>query len=162
MTLDVEVPDPPSLRGPQSRDSYEAIADSPDEVGDDYRREELEAVLADGAWADAFREWATGTTLAESEFETVVELDLVDDFDFYWDPASDEVGYRSPAVPSDAKGAFDPEDAAIVEEELDDLGRAVTEMLENDYLLRDEETWGFFAEEEPEDESAYESENSEE
>ncbi|QLG63739.1 hypothetical protein [Halorarum salinum] len=152
MTLDVEVPDPPSLRGPQSRENYEAVAEQDDDPGDDYRRAELESVLRDGAWADAFEEWADGTELSEGEFGTVVRLELIDRFDFYWDPASDEVGYRAPEVPDEAREEFEVDVVALVEDELDTLGRVVSEMLENEYLPRDDETWGFFADDEPEDE----------
>ena len=152
MTLDVEVPEAPSLRGPQSREDYDAVAEPDDDPGDDYRRGELETILRDGAWADAFEEWADGTALSEDEFRTVVRLELIDRFDFYWDPASDEVGYRAPEVPDGKRGEFEAGDADLVEEELDTLGRVASEMLENDYLPRDDETWGFFADDEPEDE----------
>lgn len=152
MTLDVEVPDPPSLRGPQSREDYEAIAEPDDDPGDDYRREELETFLRDGAWADAFEEWSNGTAISEEEFGTVVRLDLIDEFDFYWDPAADEVGYRAPEISDEARREFERDEVDLVEDELDALGRVVSEMLENDYLLRDDETFGFFADDEPGDE----------
>lgn len=152
MTLDVEVPDPPSLRGPQSRENYEAVAEPDDDPGDDYRRTELETVLRDGAWADAFEEWADRTAISEEEFGTVVRLELIDRFDFYWDPASGEVGYRAPEIPDEGRGQFEGYDVNLVENELDTLGRIVSEMLENEYLPRNDETWGFFADDEPEDE----------
>jgi hypothetical protein len=135
MSLDVAVPDPPSLRGPRTRGEYEAIdapADESESGGDDYRREDLAGILAEGAWPDAFEEWAAGTTLSEEEFETVQSLELVD-----------EAGYRPPELSGEASEAFDDPDG--VEAELDTLGRILTEVLENDYLLRDEETFGFFA-----------------
>jgi len=146
MSLDVAVPDPPSLHGPRTRGEYEAIdapADESESGGDDYRREDLAGILAEGAWPDAFEEWAAGTTLSEEEFETVQSLELVDEFDFYWDPSADEAGYRPPELSGEASEAFDDPDG--VEAELDTLGRILTEVLENDYLLRDEETFGFFA-----------------
>jgi hypothetical protein len=55
MTLDVEVPDPPSLRRPQSRGEYEAIDMTDREPTDDHRREELEGFLREGAWQDPSR-----------------------------------------------------------------------------------------------------------
>ena len=152
MTLEVEVPDPPSLNGPQSTDDYDAVVEPENDPGDDYRREELETILADGAWADAFEEWADDTGISAEGFETTVRLGLVDRLDFYWDPSTDEVGYRAPAVPDDAWGAFENDDVDLVEDELDSLGRTVSEMLETEYLPRDDETWGFFADEEREDE----------
>lgn len=145
MPLDVEVPDPPSLHGPQPRGDYEAIAEPADGSADDYRREELETFLRDGAWADAFAEWAEHTFVSVEEFETVRRFGLLDRFDFYWDPATDEVGYRAPVLPEEARAAFEDDDADAIDAELDSLGRVVSEVLESDYLLRDEETFGFFA-----------------
>ena len=148
MTLDVTVPDPPALRGPQPRGEYDGI-DSPSETDDDFRREEVATILAAGAWHDAFEEWASQTSLVEAEFDLVREHDLIDDFDFYWDPASDEVGYRAPTLPNavtvEHARRDDDIDPGEVDNELDTLGRVVSEMLENDYLLRDEETFGFFS-----------------
>lgn len=146
MALDVEVPDPPSLSGPQTRGEYEAIGAPDEEVEDDYRREELETFLAEGAWGDAFEEWAAHTELGEVEFAHV-DWSVIDGFDFYWDPNTDEVGYRAPTLPDDVRDGVSTEDADLIDAELDSLGRVVTETLENDYLLRDDETWGFFDEE---------------
>lgn len=146
MALDVEVPDPPPLSGPQSRGAYDAIDMTDQDPEDDYRREEIETILADGAWQDAFEEWATLTYLSERDFEVVLERGLLDQFDFYWDPATDEVGYRVPPVEAGAAGAFE-DDPDEIEAELDSLARVVSETLENDYLLRDDDEFGFFAEE---------------
>lgn len=143
MALDVEVPDPPPLRGPQSRGEYEAIGAADEEATDDYRREELAAVLREGAWRDAFEEWAEHTYLTEEEFRTVAELGLVERFDLRWEPATDDVGYRAPTLAGEEREAF--EDPSGVEEELDSLGRVLSETLENDYLLRDDDEFGFFA-----------------
>lgn len=143
MTLDVDVPDPPSLRGPQSRGEYDAIDMTDQEPTDDYRREELRGVLREGAWRDAFEEWAGHTLLTDAEFGTVRELGLLDRLDLYWEPSSDEVGYRAPTLSDDEREAFDDPDG--IEAELDSLGRVLSEVLENDYLLRDEDEFGFFA-----------------
>lgn len=155
MTLDVPVPDPPSLDGPQPRGDYEAIDNPVEHPGDDYRREELEEILASGAWDDAFQEWASGTSLTAADFEVVQEYDLVQDFDLYWDPQTDQVGFRSPTLPDDARSDLDSGTVSEVESELDTLGRVVSEMLENDYLRRDDETFGFFADDEAD--TSYES-----
>ncbi|MFC6861943.1 hypothetical protein ACFQGE_00545 [Halomicroarcula sp. GCM10025817] len=152
MSLDVPVPDPPALRGPQPRGEYDAIGASTDEQADDYRREEVAEILEAGAWHDGFEEWATQTSLVPADFELVVEHDLIDGFDFYWDPATDEVGYRAPALPEAVERDLEVGDADEIELELDALGRIVSEMLENDYLPRDEETFGFFDDEAPESE----------
>lgn len=143
MVLDVEAPDPPSLRGPQPRGEYEAVDVTDEEATDDYRREELAAVLREGAWQYAFEEWAEHTLLTDAEFRTVAELGLVERFDLYWDPTTDDVGYRPPTLSEEEREAF--EDPSGIEAELDSLGRVVSETLENDYLLRDEEEFGFFA-----------------
>ncbi|SHG80710.1 hypothetical protein [Halobaculum gomorrense] len=150
MTLDVDVSDPPSLRGPRSRGEYDAVDAGEDESGDDYRRETIQTALHDGAWGDAFAEWADSTYLSVEEFETVGRLGLFGEFDFYWDPAGDEVGYRAPSIPEADREVFPDRGADGVDEELDDLGRAISEMLESDYLRRDEEDdeSDFFAEEE--------------
>ena len=155
MSLDVPVPEAPSLHGPQPRGEYEAIDNPVDAPGDDYRREELETILESGAWDDAFDEWAAGTMLTPDDFEVVVDYDLIDKFDFYWDATTDEVGYRSPTLPDAAREDLSRGDAGDIDSELDTLGRVVSEMLENDYLLRDDEDYGFFPDEESED--SYES-----
>ena len=147
MSLDVEVPDPPALRGPQSRGEYDAIDMTDERPEDDYRRGEVENFLREGAWQDAFEAWAEATFMSEAEFEAVLRLGLLQGYDFFWDPATGDVGYRAPRVPDDAREQLGEGDAEGVDEELDSLGRIVTEVLENDYLLREDETFGFFEEE---------------
>lgn len=150
VSLDDDIPDPPSLRGPQPRTEYEATGASQDDSGgDDYRREAIAEFLHEGAWAEAFGEWADATSLTAAEFDPVVDLGLIDEFDFYWDPSTDDVGFVAPTVPEEARADFDRDDVEEIEGELDTLGRIVTEVLENDYLLRDDadEQFGFFAEE---------------
>lgn len=159
MALDVTVPDPPSLSGPQPRDDYDAV-DAPDEEAeDDYRREEIATILADGAWTDGFEEWTTQTNLTEAEFEVVREYGLFGDLDFYWEPSSGEVGYQAPTLSAAVRGEFGRREAEDVESELDTLGRVVSETLENDYLVRDEETFGFFAGEDDQDSFDYDEES---
>lgn len=159
MALDVEIPDPPSLHGPQPRDGYESTDMSDQDVEDDYRREEVENFLREGAWEEAFGQWADLTSLSEDDFRTITDLGLIDEFDFYWDPGTDEVGYISPSIPQEKQDAFGSGDVGEYEAELDLLGREVSEMLENDYLLRDDddEQFGFFDDdytgEDPADES---------
>lgn len=146
MSLDVEIPDPPSLRGPQPHGAYEAIDMTDREIEDDYRREEIESFLEDGAWQDAFEEWAERTDLSAVDFDSIVERGMIEQFDFYWDPTTDDVGYQAPSVPDETRAVFE-DDVDGIEMELDELGRVVSERLENDYLLRDEEGFGFFADE---------------
>jgi hypothetical protein len=152
MSLDVPVPDPPSLHGPQPRSEYSAIDAPAEEPEDDYRREEVAEILEAGAWHDAFEEWTTQTGLLVADFELVTEHELVDEFDFYWDPTTDEVGYQAPTLPEAVRRDLEVGDVDEIELELDSLGRMVSEMLENDYLLRDDESFGFFDDEVPESE----------
>ena len=90
----VDPPAPPELP--------EMDADAYDEVevqGEDYHREELEAFLAEGAWAEAFETWARETDLEEHGFEIARELGLFEEFDFFWDDFADRVGYHAPGIP---------------------------------------------------------------
>ena len=154
MGLDVDTPDPPSLSDPQDVGDYDAVEETDERVGDDYRREELAGALEDGAWKRAFEEWSDHTLLTAEEYELVVALGLVEELDFYWNPASEDVGYRVPAVPSHRElpspydERFEEGDLDGVEEELDGLARTVTEVLETQYVRLDEtDEFGFFSEE---------------
>ncbi|QLD87254.1 hypothetical protein HWV23_16500 [Natronomonas halophila] len=96
MGLDVDTPPVPDLP--------ELDADAYDDVevqGDEYRREEIEALLAEGAWEDAFEAWADETDLDEAEFEIAVDLGMFEEFDFFWDDFADRVGYHAPGIPED-------------------------------------------------------------
>ena len=151
MALDVDVPEPPSLRGPQATESYESVDQIDDAVHDDYRREELATFLAEGSWEVAFEEWAAHTLVTEAQFSVMVELGLLDELDFYWEPATDDVGFRAPSMPAERPASVasrvDADDVADIEEGLAELGRTVSEQLEAD-LARDSSELGFFAEEE--------------
>ncbi|MFC7096677.1 hypothetical protein [Halobaculum marinum] len=149
MALDVDVPDPPSLHGPQPRGDYESLGTQDPDIEDDYRREAVRTALRAGAWRDAFDEWAEHTFLSVEEFETTRELGLFEAFDFYWDPAADDVGYRAPSVPDDQRDRFPDGGANGVDEELDALGRTVSEVLEVDYFDGENDAeFDFFAEDE--------------
>ena len=149
MALDVETPDPPSLRGPQSRGEYESLDTVDPDPEDDSRRDAVRAALREGAWRDAFEEWAEHASLTVEEFETVGRLGLFEAFDFYWDPAGEDVGYRAPTVPEGRRDEFRDGGADGVDEELDALGRTVSAVLERDYLDgEDDAEFDFFAEEE--------------
>lgn len=79
MSLDVDLPDPPEL------DTVDPSTYDDTEVGgDDYRRDELEEFLRDGAWADAFDQWSAHSDLSDEEWEIVTDLDLLSRFDFFW------------------------------------------------------------------------------
>ena len=141
MALDVQPPDPPSQTDEQARTTDEAT-DASEAADEDYRRDEIEAVLADGAWVEGFEEWTAGTDLVESEFDLLVRHGVFDQFDFYWDPSGDQVDYHAPTPSDDVREALGPA-ADDVESELDALGRVIAETLENEYLVRDGEEFGF-------------------
>jgi hypothetical protein len=136
MTLDVDAPSPPSLSTAVDASQYEDA----DVQGDDYRRDELEAFLADGAWEDAFAEWAADTDLDETEFAIARDLGMFEEFDFFWDSFADRVGYHAPGIPEDWKerdyhpdldswNAVSGINAAMTE-----LGQTICDVLEADYI----------------------------
>lgn len=139
VALDVEVPDPPSLRGPQNPGDYDAVDEPEEWTGDDYRREALAEFLRNGAWEAAFYDWAEDTYLTREEFQAILDWGLIDRLDFYWNPAEGDVGYLVPSVPKD----LETDDTKGMEEELDTLGRTVSEVLENDYVHRGSEEFGY-------------------
>ncbi|WP_254839738.1 hypothetical protein [Natronomonas marina] len=140
MGLDVETPDPPDLTNRPLPSELD-----PEEVLDgtvDLRREELEEILRDGAWSEAFQEWAEYTDLTETEYRTVHEAGLLELLDVYWDPMGNEVRFEVPGVPRELAGREDLGSQATAE--LTDLGRTVVETIEDAYV-----DWG--AEDEGED-----------
>lgn len=150
MALDVEVPDPPTLHGPQDPGEYDAVVEVEGQPGEQPERDTLATALEAGAWADAFDDWRRDTHLSQEQFRAAVDLGLVEAFDFYLNPGAGDVGYRAPDVPEDRPApydeALDRTDVADIEEAFDDLGRTVSEVLENDYLVRTGEEFGFFDE----------------
>ena len=137
MPLDVEVPPPPSLSPGVDATEYE---DAEVLGSDDYRRAELEAYLAAGAWDEAFGEWAAKTALTEAEFAIAQELDLFAEFDFFWDDFADRVGYHAPGIPEDWKerGYHASLDSwatvSSINASLTELGQTVSEVLKADYV----------------------------
>lgn len=136
MGLDVETPTPPELRSDVNVDEYEDV----DATGDDYRRDELEQFLRDGAWNESFDQWAEHTDLTEEEFEIARDIGLFHEFDFFWDDFADRVGYHAPGIPEDWKERdYHPKidswnvvsgiNAAMTE-----LGQIVCDVLKNDYV----------------------------
>lgn len=136
MGLDVETPDPPSLSANVDASQYEDA----DVQGDDYRRDELEEFLTDGAWAEAFTEWAAHTDMDEREFDIATDLNMFREYDFFWDSFADRVGYHAPGIPEDWRereyhpdldswGAVSSINAGLTE-----LGQIVCEVLKEDYI----------------------------
>ena len=136
MGLDVATPPVPDLATGTSVDEY----DDADVQGDEYRREELAEALRAGAWADAFEAWAARTGLEESEWEVVTDLDLVGEFDFFWDSFAGRVGYHAPGLPEDWREREvhpDIESWATVSginAALTELGQVVCDVLADEYL----------------------------
>jgi len=137
MALDVEVPDPPELEAGVDASEYD---DAEVVGGDDYRRAELEEYLHEGAWAEAFGEWAASTDLTEEEFFIATDLGLVSGFDFFWDDFADRVGYHAPGLPEDWKErdlhpALDSwGTVSAINASLTELGQVVSEVLKADYV----------------------------
>ena len=136
MGLDVEPPTPPELRPNMDADEYEDV----DVQGDDYKREQLQELLEDGAWVQAFNEWAEHTDLDEAEFDIATDLGFFHEFDFFWDDFADRVGYHAPGIPEDWRerdvhpdvdswGTVSAINAALTE-----FGQVVCDVLEADYI----------------------------
>lgn len=137
MTLEVALPDPPSLRDaidPAEYEDAEVVADT------DYRREELEAFLGGGAWAVAFDRWSSATEMTEAEFAIVEELSLIERFDFFWDDFAGRVGYHAPGLPEDWRereihpGLESWGTVSSINAGLTELGQVVCDVLEAEYI----------------------------
>lgn len=98
MALDVEVPNPPDLTNRGVPDDFDAT----DELGgpNEFHRAELEDVLRDGAWQEAFHEWAAYTDLTDEEYRVLYDRGLLEELDFYWDPAEGRLRFEVPPLPA--------------------------------------------------------------
>jgi hypothetical protein len=136
MSLDVERPDPPELQHALDPDEY----GDADVMGDEYRREELEGFLADGAWAQAFDEWAEHTDVTREEWAIVTDLELTRQYDFFWDDFADRVGYHAPGLPEDWREREIHPDldswgtVSAINAGLTELGQVVSEVLKQEYV----------------------------
>lgn len=136
MTLDVPTPDPPELEeiDPNEYDDADVVGDT------DYKREEIEELLRQGAWEDAFTEWADDTDLDEGEFEILTDLDMIQQFDFFWDAFAERVGYHAPGIPEDWKERnYHPDldswgTTSGINAALTELGQIVCDVLKNEYI----------------------------
>lgn len=136
MTLDAEAPEPPELQetNPNEYEDAEVIGDT------DYRREEIEDFLQEGAWERAFDEWAEETDLDDEEFQIVLDLGLLERFDFFWDSHADRVGYHAPGLPEDWKERDLHPDidtwgtVSAINAGLTELGQVVCDVLKDDYI----------------------------
>lgn len=136
MTLDVDMPAPPELRDldPNEYEDAEIVGDT------DYRREELEAFLHEGAWERAWEQWSAETGLDEPEWHIVEDLELVERFDFFWDSFADRVGYHAPGLPEDwrERDLHDDLDSwgtvSGINAGLTEFGQLVCEILKDEYI----------------------------
>jgi hypothetical protein len=135
MSLDVDPPEPPELEeiDPNEYDDAEV-------AGGDYKRDELEAFLRQGAWADAFAQWAGDADVTEAQWEIVEDLEMVSYFDFFWDDFADRVGYHAPGISEDWKERDIHPDldswgtVSAINAGLTELGQIVSEVLKEDYI----------------------------
>lgn len=136
MSLDVETPDPPELEeiDPNEYDDADVVGDT------DYKRDEIERLLKQGAWEQAFTEWAEQTPLTESEFQIVTDLNMLQQFDFFWDSFAERVGYHAPGIPEDWKERKYHESinswgtVSGINAGLTELGQIVCDVLKSDYI----------------------------
>ncbi|MGB9953781.1 MULTISPECIES: hypothetical protein [unclassified Haloarcula] len=136
MTLDVETPERPALSTGVAADEY----DDADVQGDEYRREELAEALDDGAWADAFEEWAADASLDADQWQIVTDLGLIEEFDFFWDSFAGRVGYHAPGLPEDWRereihpGIDSWGTVSGINAGLTEFGQVVCEVLADEYI----------------------------
>lgn len=136
MSLDVAPPDPPALEGidPNEYEDAEVVGDT------DYKRDELEAFLREGAWEESFEQWAAETGMSESDFEIMLDLEMIEQFDFFWDSFAERVGYHAPGIPEDWKERnFHPDieswgTVSSINASLTELGQIVCDVLKDEYI----------------------------
>ena len=136
MSLEVAVPDPPELEGidPNEYEDAEVVGDT------DYKRDELEQFLNEGAWAEAFEQWAAETEMSESDFEIMLDLEMIGRFDFFWDSFAERVGYHAPGIPEDWKERnYHPDieswgTVSSINASLTELGQIVCDVLKDEYI----------------------------
>ncbi|MFB6153903.1 MAG: hypothetical protein ABEJ27_06590 [Halodesulfurarchaeum sp.] len=132
MALDVDVPTPPDLTN-RGLPPGLSIAETAGDV-QDLRRGELESVLGEGAWREAFEEWAQYTDLSATDIEHATTIGLFRAFDFFWDPDARRLRYVTPAIPEDWTDAEAVSAPDVVQAELDDFGRTVAETITSGYI----------------------------
>lgn len=136
MGLNVSTPSPPELEqtDPNEYEDAEVVGDT------DYKREEIEEFLQDGAWERSFEEWAAHTDMDEQEFQIVIDLDLIEHFDFFWDSYAERVGYHAPGLPEDWKTRDIHPDldswgtVSAINAGLTELGQIVCDLLKDEYI----------------------------
>lgn len=133
--MDVGMPEPPTL-------------DVPDDQTDDYRRQEIEVHLEEGAWEEAFTQWLAETDLEEDAYEIALDLGLFGDFDFFWDEFAQRVGYAAPGIADDwDQHEYHPDltswrQVSSINAGLAELGQRICDLLKDDYLEWEDDDWG--------------------
>jgi len=134
--MDVEIPDPPELEAFDPNEYEDAAV-----TGEtDYRRDDLEAYLQDGAWERAFEEWLDNVDFEAETFEIMRDLGLFRRFDFFWDSHADRVGYHAPGIPEDWKEREVHPDidswrtVSTINASLTELGQLVCDVLKDRYI----------------------------
>jgi len=136
MALTAEPPDPPELEATDPNEYEDTQVDD----GTDYRREEIEEYLREGAWERAFEEWTEHTDMDEYEFRIVVDLGLIERFDFFWDSHAERVGYHAPGLPENWKERDIHPDldswgtVSAINAGLTELGQVVCDVLKDVYI----------------------------
>ena len=136
MTLDATPPDPPELEAvdPNEYEDAEVIGDT------EYRRDEIQAFLEDGAWEQAFELWAADTDISEEVFAIMTDLDMFRRFDFFWDSYAERVGYHAPGIPEDWKEReYHPDirswtTVSSINASLTEFGQEVCDVLKGEYI----------------------------
>ncbi|MEF8777683.1 MAG: hypothetical protein V5A36_02095 [Natronomonas sp.] len=136
MSLNVDPPDPPALEeiDPNEYEDAEIVGET------DYKRDEIETLLREGAWNEAFDEWADQTDVDERAFQIVIDLGMIEHFDFFWDSFADRVGYHAPGIPEDWKERdMHPdleswETVSEINAALAELGDTVSRTLKSGYI----------------------------
>lgn len=136
MSLDVDLPEPPEPADvdPNQYEDAEVVGDT------DYRRDEIRELLREGAWEDAFEQWAATADVDEEEWAIVEDLALIERYDFFWDDFADRVGYHAPGLPEDWKERnLHPDldswsQVSSINAGLTELGQIVCEVLKDDYI----------------------------
>ncbi|WIV68090.1 hypothetical protein [Natrialbaceae archaeon AArc-T1-2] len=140
MGLEVDPPEPPELSFVDPNEYEDATIGDGTATDVDYRREELQAFLENGAWAEAFDEWAAETDLTNREYEIARDLELFAEFDFFWDDFADRVGYHAPGIPEDwQERAYHSEldswgTVSSINAELTEFGQIVCVTLKSEYI----------------------------
>ncbi len=136
MAIDADPPDPPRLEeiDPNQYEDAEVVGDT------DYKREEIETLLEEGAWEQAFEAWAAETDVDERAFGIMRDLEMFAGYDFFWDAFADRVGYHAPGLPEDWKEReVHPElesweTVSGINAALAELGDTVSRTLKADYI----------------------------